>query len=334
MSGLYFSLFRFSLRPVEPLHLPRQNKGNVLRGAFGTMLRRLCCHPQCPGATRCEIRHSCPYAGLFEPGAPPGAQALSNYEAIPRPFIFRPPLEGKTLYSPDEPLEFGLVLVGSAAEFLPYVVVTFAQLAAEGFGLNRARVKLERVEQMDAEGGIHKLVYDGASGVMYQPAAPMPTNGLRPSASSLKPQVSSLTLAVRFLTPTHLVFEEKTVREPEFHHLIRRLRDRLNALATFYCGGPLELDFKGLAERAGRVRCTQRNLTWDDRTRSSSKSGRRHDVGGFVGCCEFEGEFAEFLPLLAAGEQAHVGKHTAWGNGWMEVGQAFLPVPEALRSMP
>ena len=116
---LSFSLFRFTLRPLEPLHLPARNKGNVLRGAFGTMLRRLSCHPQCPGATRCELRHSCPYAVLFEPGAPPGSPALSNYEAIPRPFVFRPPLEEITLYEPEKPLEFGLVLVGNSVDFLP-----------------------------------------------------------------------------------------------------------------------------------------------------------------------------------------------------------------------
>ncbi len=73
MAALYFSIFRFGLKPLEPLRLPAHNKGNVLRGAFGTMLRRLCCHPQCPGATRCELRLSCPYAVLFEPAAPPDA---------------------------------------------------------------------------------------------------------------------------------------------------------------------------------------------------------------------------------------------------------------------
>jgi hypothetical protein len=129
-------------------------------------------------------------------------------------------------------------------------------------------------------------------------------------------------VAIRFLTPAHLVFEERAVRQPEFHHLIRRLRDRLNALATFYGDGPLDLDFAGLAQRAESVRCVSRDLHWEERSRVSSKAGKRgqrHSIGGFTGDCVFEGELGEFMPLLRLGELAHVGKHAAWGNGWFQI---------------
>jgi hypothetical protein len=119
-----------------------------------------------------------------------------------------------------------------------------------------------------------------------------------------------------------LVFQEQTIRRPEFHHLVRRLRDRLNALATFYGDGPLDLDFAGLAERAEKVRCVNRDLKWEERSRASSKPGKRgqrHSLGGFTGTCTFEGELSEFLPVLRLGEMAHVGKHAAWGNGWFEL---------------
>ena len=45
-----------------------------------------------------------------------------------------------------QPVEFGLVLVGRALDFLPYFVLAFRDLADEGLGLNRARCTLERVE--------------------------------------------------------------------------------------------------------------------------------------------------------------------------------------------
>ena len=51
--------------------------------------------------------------------------------------------------------EFGLVLIGRALDFLPYFVLSFRELAAEGLGLNRAKCNLERVEQI-------KLPLDGA----------------------------------------------------------------------------------------------------------------------------------------------------------------------------
>ena len=270
------------------------------------MLRRMSCHPDCPGATRCELQHSCPYAALFEPRPPANALALRNYEAIPRPFVFRPPLEETTVYK--QPFEFTLVLAGKAVDYLPHVVTSFAQLASEGFGLNRAPVNLEKIEQVNPA----KLIYEGTSGVMHQPVPPSPI--------PLTPEVNRI--AIHFLTPTHLVFQEQTVREPEFHHLIRRLRDRLNTLAVFYGDGPLDLDFAGVAERAQAVRCVSRDIQWEDRSRVSSKPGKRgqrHTLGGFTGVCGYEGDLTEFMPLLRLGELAHVGKHAAWGNGWFEI---------------
>ncbi len=300
-SRLQFAQFRLRLAPQQTLFMPAQNKGNVLRGALGTMLRTLCCHPECPGARHCNLRATCPYAQVFEPAPPAGSSALSNYQAIPRPFVIRPPvtkqngvieIDEKTQYGPGETLEFGLILVGRITELLPHFVLSFDRLAEAGLGLNRARCRLERVEQL----------------------APLSQFAIQ------NPQSQVL---VRFLTPTDLVFEEKQVREPEFHHLVRRLRDRLNALATFYCGGPLQLDFQGLAKRARDVGCLRRDLHWEERQRRSARTGRRHSIGGFLGESLFGAPtadaFAEFLPLLHLGQYLHVGKHAVWGNGWYEI---------------
>ncbi len=156
-SRLQFAQFRLRLAPQQTLFMPAQNKGNVLRGALGTMLRTLCCHPECPGARHCNLRATCPYAQVFEPAPPAGSSALSNYQAIPRPFVIRPPvtkqngvieIDEKTQYGPGETLEFGLILVGRITELLPHFVLSFDRLAEAGLGLNRARCRLERVEQL------------------------------------------------------------------------------------------------------------------------------------------------------------------------------------------
>ncbi len=304
-SALQFAQFLLRIVPRQPLFLPARNKGNVLRGAFGTMLRAQCCHPQCPGALRCDLRATCPYAQVFEPAAPAGAASLSNYQAIPRPFVIRPPvtkqngvieIDEKTQYEPGETLEFGLILVGRIIELLPRFILTFERLGEEGLGLNRACCRLEGVEQLTRS---HWLRNDSA---------------IRNSQSEI---------SLRFLTPTHLVFGNEQLREPEFHHLVRRLRDRLNALATFYCGGPLALDFRGLAERARAVSCLRRDLYWEERQRRSARTGRRHSIGGFLGKTVFGAPnadaLAEFLPFLQLGQHLHVGKHAVWGNGWYEI---------------
>jgi CRISPR/Cas system endoribonuclease Cas6 (RAMP superfamily) len=129
-------------------------------------------------------------------------------------------------------------------------------------------------------------------------------------------------ITIRFLTPTFLRADGEVVRRPEFHHVVKRLRDRINALSTFFGDGPLDLNFRGLGERAEKVRTVSAQIDWVERYRTSSKTRQRHELSGFVGEATYEGELSEFLPWFALGEIVHVGKHTAWGNGWIKLSVA------------
>ncbi len=126
-------------------------------------------------------------------------------------------------------------------------------------------------------------------------------------------------ITIRFLTPTFLRADGEVIRRPEFHHVFKRLRDRINALSTFFGEGPMEEDFRGLGERAERVRTVSAQTDWVERFRTSSKTRQRHELSGFVGEATYGGEVSEFLPWLTVGEFVHVGKHTAWGNGHYQV---------------
>ncbi len=126
-------------------------------------------------------------------------------------------------------------------------------------------------------------------------------------------------ITISFLTPTFLRANGAIIRVPEFHHVFKRLRDRINALSTFYGDGPLDVDFRNLGERAEQIRTISAQTDWLDRFRRSSKTKQRHELSGFVGQATYEGELHDFLPWLASGELVHVGKHAAWGNGWIEI---------------
>jgi len=457
--ALRIGVFRFTIAPVQPLAVPAVNKANMLRGGFGHAFRRLCCVPQCRDTKQCPLADSCPYKAVFEPSPPPDADRLSKNQDIPRPFVFRAPLdvfpstslgEGeqsrtvsaarvrsgrgatKTRYEPGEQFEFGLVLIGRALDFLPYFVLSFRELAQEGLGLNRAKCTLERVEELkpgdrlqvtgdrqretteDPESfhpvppasGIWNQESGSVSPVSYALSpvpyclSPFPVpcslfpvahdlspltslvysaedqlfrstgscsaadwvktrlrqlgnreqgigireqeTGNRVVRSSLSPVTCSLSPAlgsrhsslvtVSFLTPTFLRADGEVVRRPEFHHLFKRLRDRINALCTFFGDGPLDVDFRGLGERAEKVRTLSAQIDWVERFRTSSKTHQRHALSGFVGSCTYDFSSVDrnlspvpyslapdFLPWLALGELVHVGKHTAWGNGWYQV---------------
>jgi len=367
---LSLSHLRLRLVPERELQLPAYNKGNSLRGGFGAAFRKLVCvdmHWECAD---CSLRYTCPYTKVFNPFIPPDAPQFSGNQNIPRPFVFKPPLSQQTVYAPGEPLVFDLVVVGQAVDYLPYFIVSFRELGAMGFGLNRVRVRLDRVESIDADGG-STLVYDGANNVV-RPAAAMEMEvvGSRYSVVGTGPEAElsagtrgsekadtdyrlratddALTgdrvpatddelqatgdrlpateyVELHFLTPTTLKSGStadragEVVRQPAFHHIIKRLRDRVNALSTFYGGGPLDMDFKALGEAAERVETVADHTRWVERSRVARRRNVTHDLSGFVGSIRFGGHLAQFLPLLRIGEYVHVGKNAVFGNGWFVI---------------
>jgi len=299
--------------------VPAENKGNMLRGGFGVAFRRLCCIPECPDANACPIPESCPYKLIFEPSPPAGAERLSRNQDIPRPFIFHPPSSTQTRFEKGEPFEFELVLIGDAFEFLPYFILSIRELAEGGLGLNRARCKLDRVLSLHSSPG--SLIYSGEDQVFQSVNAVASSEWIESRLGEFQSSLrgSKSTIGIRFLTPTSIRAEGQVIHQPEFHHIFKRVRDRVNALSTFYGDGPLDVDFRGLGERSERVKMLSGRFEWVDRARTSSKTGQRHQLSGFVGEAVYEGELGEFLSWLVMGELVHVGKHAPWGNGQMQL---------------
>ena len=137
----------------------------------------------------------------------------------------------------------------------------------------------------------------------------------RISVPLVPPAAPVRNLRVRFLSPTELKSGSRIAARPEFAVLLARARDRVSTLRAAYGPGPLEIDFAGMARRAAQVRlafCQLRHVCVE---RLSRATGRRHPLGGMVGEAVYEGELAEFLPLLRAAEWTGVGRQTVWGHG-------------------
>ena len=121
-------------------------------------------------------------------------------------------------------------------------------------------------------------------------------------------------IRVDFKSPTQLKTADGT-GEAEFSVLLARARDRVSTLRNLYGSGPLEIDFQGLIERARSVKTVRTDLRQVAVARRSRSTGQRHGIGGLVGCAEYQGDLAQFLPYLEAASWTGVGRHCAWGNG-------------------
>ena len=353
MAVLPICHLRFHLVPEEELCLPAVNKGNSLRGGFGAAFRRLVCVDLTWDCAECSLRYACPYTKVFNPFIPPEATQFTGNQNIPRPFVIKPPLTTQTEYAAGALLVFELVVVGSAIDYLPYFIVSFRELGATGFGLNRARVQLTRVEAIAADGA-PTIVYEARSNVV-RPAPPMmlqvgekntppepkgerrdrfqvdsdPAHEASEAHLSIQRQFPTTSkeneISLDFLTPATLRVgstvdrDGMIVRHPAFHHVLKRLRDRVNALATFYGNGPLDLDFKALGEAAEQIQTADDQTRWVERSRFSRRRDVSHDLSGFVGAVTFRGDMTPFRPLLRIGEYVHVGKNAVFGNGWFVI---------------
>jgi hypothetical protein len=297
---------RFSFLAMDAVYFPPGKSSNLLRGAFGTIFRRLACVPECEGARVCELRATCPYARMFEPSAL-GA-GPSGFQDWPRPFVFRAThLDGSTV-RPGSQFHFDLNLFDMKSPALAYLVLSFAQLAHEGLGPGRGRARLVEVSQLGADGGPTARLYDGQTLAGQREARPLTLN-----LSANGDAVSRV--RVRFVTPTELKSGHEVVSRPEFGVLAARIRDRVSKLRELYGEGPLEMDFRAFGERAAAVRLVRCEFGRVAIERRSAKTGQVHPIGGFVGEAEYEGELGEFVPWLRAARWCGVGRQTVWGKG-------------------
>lgn len=325
LPALTFACYRFTLTAVEPLLLPPY-KGSTLRGGFGHAFKRMVCfQPRVKTCAGCLLRYTCPYSYVFETPVPPDSEVLSQNEDAPLPLVIRAPGERKTSYVAGDTLDFDIVLIGKADQYLPYFLVAFQEVGRGGIGRflelpdgrRRGRCKLTRVEAVD--------VLSGASHVVYDQAAPahIRCRALPIDPSSIAAHVASWPsdrLTIDFVTPTRLKYEGRFVEDgPPFHVLLRRLLDRVSSLSYFHCGQRWELDFRGWIERAQAVQLVESQTRWANWERFSSRQQQQVRMGGLVGQVTYEGDLAPYLPLLALGEQIHVGKGTVFGNGQFRI---------------
>jgi len=299
-----FFRLRFCFEAVDPLSFPSAGAGNTVRGALGYALRQVAC--QCGADLHCE---DCDYARIFEPRHL-ARHGPSGFAEWPRPFVLRTRHLDGQMFSARQTFSFDVHLFDLRRPVLPYFVQAFSLIAHQGIGPLRHQAKLTAVEQLDSEGRVCGVVWDGEKRTtLFEPAS-VPLVGTGAAAESL---------CIRFLTPTELKCEGGLAPRPDFSVLFARIRDRISILRSLYGAGPLEIDFRSLGDRAAGIAMTRCQIDSIDVERRSSRTGQIHPLGGFTGEAEYRGNMAEFLPYLQAARWTGVGRQTVWGKGEIAV---------------
>ncbi len=151
------SKFRFTIKPQKEFFLPTY-KGSTFRGSFGHAFNRAVCMERNEDCIQCSTRHNCVYSYVFNTSI---LQEVEKGERFPHPFIIEPPLEEKVYYGINDRLDFHLILVGRAVDYIPYFIFAFEELGRMGIGKNKGKYFIEKVISMYKDKEI--IIYDGNS---------------------------------------------------------------------------------------------------------------------------------------------------------------------------
>jgi hypothetical protein len=315
LNNFRFATYRFTLAALDALELPPY-KGSTLRGGFGHVFKRtVCFQKDVQTCDTCLLKNNCPYGYLFETSPPADTEVLRTLSDVPLPFVIEPPLDNRTNYQPGDLLEFGLILVGRAINYLPYFVVVFRELGRMGIGQGRGKYVLQRIAAVQPLDRVEALVYNGMDVVVRDQDLSVGYAEVETRARGLPGD----RVTIRFLTPTRLKHQGQYVRRPDFHVLIRAILRRVSSLSYFHCGQLWDADFRGIIAAAEAVEATRLAVEWVDWERYSGRQKQRMNLGGFVGEVTYQGDLGPFRPLLALGELVHVGKACVFGNGRYEL---------------
>lgn len=306
--ALTVATFRLSLVADTELRLPRY-AGSTFRGGFGMAFKHLVCVNPTRICEGCPVRMQCAYTYVFETPPTVDESIFSRYPAVPHPFVIVPPGDGRRegRYRPGDAFTLDLTLIGHGLSYLPYFLYTFDRLGRQGVGPGRGRYRLASASAVNGRDEAI-LVYDGGTKQMtddYPVARWTP----EPAADAVA------RVALTFETPVRIVQRGDLVVELTFQTLFRTLLRRISALCAFHGEAALDVDFRGLVDRAGTVRTAASDLRWYDWTRYSNRQQQRMQLGGLIGSIAFEGDLTPFMPYLRLGERVHVGKGTSFGLG-------------------
>ncbi len=306
----------------------------------------------------CVLYRNCAYGQVFVPTPPPESVQLRLQQDLPRPFVIEPPGLHPDDHVTEDGLTFRLMLFGSAIDQLPYFISTLDRLGHDGMGKDRVPFQIERISTCHP-GGDEILYSEGSDTVSLPNQVittkdiieiPWPVESVSPSrnpdarqrilarmgrpvteiakepANPLNPR-----LKLKFLTPLLLksgsgigedgrrIAAQEIRDRPPMGVLVRRLRDRLSSLCTFFGERWDCPDFSRWGTLADGVTITESRTTWLTRQRKSTRTGHAHEISGLVGHAvyEFPNEetFRAVSALLRIGELIHVGKNAPWGNG-------------------
>jgi hypothetical protein len=311
MCGMSALHLRFRARAREAIVFHDQ-PGTAIRGALYEALATHYCSER-EGIVTAGHQDRCPVCWLLAAEDPLNPRGRN----LPRPITVEPP-SAMTVYRGQE-LRFGITLIGSAQNLMPYVVRAAEAMGQIGLGKGRGRFTLEGISEYNPLYGAERDLM--RENFVQKPTLQVTAPRINEIAAAGDPQ--RVTFAVQ--SPLRLIAEGKLMKQPNPAVFMARLLERCQSLAQHYAEAE-PADNSAWRETAAQVTALAGTLTtayddtlWIDVFSGSKRTGRASPIGGWVGTVRWEGDVLPLRAWLLWGQSLHVGKDCVKGNGWYQL---------------
>lgn len=301
-------IFTFNYKGIN--QLPAYS-GSAWRGAFGHALKQTVCVVRNTACKDCPLLLTCAYPYIFETPPPPQTEKMRLYDVAPHPFVIKTALQTT---SPAEQVDLAITLFGKSQRYLPYLIHAFDKAGKQGLGKNRQVFNLSTVTQYTETG----------AQISYQNGQLMPISApVNISVPVCPPQMT-----IMIDTPLRIKQDGQNCNEERlsFSAFFGNVLRRISMLTYFHTDTPLSTDFALLMAQAKSVVIEDKQLSWQDWTRYSSRQQTSMEMGGLMGRFTLSGDLAHFWPYLWLGQWTHAGKGTSMGLGAYRICAEQLPV--------
>lgn len=305
---------KIKAKAIEKIKLPDYS-GNVFRGNFGHSFKDVACLTLKKNCEKCEQKSQCAYIKIFETEYPETAKQVKRMKQVPKPYVINPPAMNITELEEGKNLYFGLTLIGTSVDYLPYFVFSFKEMGKAGIGANRGKFIIEDVLAYLPDDENYHSIFKAEN----QKLINVSDNYHITFNNDSNNTENSNQVALKFISPTNIVVDKSSKHNMEFYPLFSRLISRINALSLLYCGEELTDNYLELIEKSKEISIKENSTSWYQIEKYSSRQHKRFQAGGYLGEVVYQGELNEFLPYLEIGQYVNVGKNTTIGFGKYEI---------------
>jgi hypothetical protein len=164
---------------------------------------------------------------------------MRKYPFAPHPFVPTPPIPSSEASSTLRENSVEIVLIGRSVEYLPYFIYTFENMGRQGIGNSRVPFHVLRVESMASPiHGNSTIIYENGGDILAPGLPCLAFDALKSACVNREGLPEFPELAVKMLTPIHVVTAGREDSALECNALMQSLLRRIKLLHEFFCRGP------------------------------------------------------------------------------------------------